>query len=105
MTTPTYQTLRQAIVDRKQVTCTYNGLVRHVCPHAIGEGKNGTPMLFSYQFGGMSSKGPLPPPGDWRCMAVSDVKDVTVTSGDWHTGTGHSRPQSCVKRIDVEVPY
>jgi hypothetical protein len=97
-----YQVLRDAIVNKRQVTCTYRGLAREICPHVIGTGKDGHEMVLSYQFGGRSSSG-LPSGGEWRCMRVDEMSQVSSRAGPWHTGDNHSRPQTCVKDIDVEV--
>ena len=99
-----YQFLRDAIVHKRQVVCTYKGLRREVCPHVVGVGKDGREMVLSYQFAGQSSKG-LPPGGEWRCMRVADISDATSRTGQWHTGDNHSRPQMCVKIIDVEIQF
>ena len=68
----------------------------------IGVGKDGSEMVLSYQFAGQSSKG-LPAGGEWRCMRVADINDATTRIGEWHTADNHSRPQTCVKLIDLEV--
>lgn len=99
-----YAVLRDAIVNKKQVSCTYRNLVREICPHVIGRGKNGREMVLSFQFGGQSSKG-LPPGGEWRCLQVDEITGAQSRAGQWHTGDNHNRPQSCVKDIDVEVAY
>ena len=99
-----YAVLRDAIVNKKQVTCTYQGFVREICPHVIGRGKNGEAMVLSFQFAGQSSSG-LQPGGQWRCMKVDDITGVQARNGPWHTGDNHNRPQTCVKDIDVEVDY
>lgn len=96
-----YDQLKSAIIRKQQVVCTYHGLRREMCPHVIGDGKAGSKVL-SYQFGGESSSGELP---QWRCMNVSDIADVVVRDGKFHTADTHSRPQSCVKIIDAEVQY
>ena len=38
-------------------------------------------------------------------MAVDEMLNVEVIARNWHTSANHSRPQSCVKQIDVEVAY
>ena len=98
-----YAVLRQAIVERKQVVCDYGGYPREICPHVIGM-KNGREQALVYQFGGDSSSG-LPKGGEWRCMPISGISNATLRDGPWHSGTGHSQPQTCVDEIDVEVPY
>jgi len=98
---PSYTTLRQAIIDRRQVTLFYAGYSRECCPHAIGT-KNGKEHVLVFQFAGGSSKG-LPPGGEWRCMKVATVSQVTTAIGPWRTGTGHTRPQTCIDNIDVDT--
>ena len=61
-----YSVLRDAIINKMQVTCTYHGHPRELCPHVIGT-KNDVRHVLSFQFGGTGST-PLPPDGDWRCM-------------------------------------
>ena len=55
-----------------------------------------------FQFAGSSSSG-LPPGGEWQCMDIAAISNVSVADGPWHTGYGHSRPQTCVKSVDVEI--
>jgi hypothetical protein len=99
----TYSTIRQAIEDQKQVVATYRGLVREVCPHAIGT-KGGREQAIVFQFAGESSQG-LPDGGEWRCLAIDGLSDVSVRSGEWHTGTNHSQPNTCIDEVDVEVAH
>lgn len=100
----TYQTLREAIVKKKHVRCRYHGFSREICPHVIGLGKGGEEKVLTFQYGGGSSRGALPPGGQWRCMEVAEISNVEVFDGDgWRTGRSHLRPQTCVKDIDVEV--
>lgn len=98
-----YQQLRAAIASKKPVRVRFKGTDRDVCPHVIGF-KNGSEKLLTYQFAGYSSSG-LPPGGEWRCMGIGDISNVTVIEGKWHTGTGHSRPQTCVDEVDLEVDF
>jgi hypothetical protein len=88
---------------RQQVICTYEGHQRFVCPHVIGT-KNGKHHVLTWQFAGGSSSG-LPPGGQWRCMQIDKVMGAAAQVGDWHTGKRHTKPQTCVDQIDVEVAY
>lgn len=103
MSSEAYQVFRQAVVEKKQVVCTYHGLQREVCPHTLGY-TNGREQALTFQFAGKSSSG-LPPGGEWRCMKLSEVKSAVLRDGPWHTAPDHSRPQTCVKQIDVEVAF
>lgn len=103
MSSATYQIFRQAIVNKQQIVCNYNGLYREVCPHTLGL-TNGREQVLSFQFAGQSSKG-LPPGGEWRCMKLDDVTDAKIKDGPWHTNSKHTRPQTCVKQVDIEVDH
>ena len=101
--TTVYTELRNAIQNKQQVSCIYHGLPREICPHVIGT-KNGQSKVLAYQFGGRSSRG-LPPDGEWRCMFVDEITNVSVANGEWYTAENHSKPQTCVDEIDLEVAY
>ena len=101
-----YATIRTAILEKKQITATYQGRYREMCPHVLGM-THGEPHALLYQFGGESSSG-LEPDGsgnNWRCVFVDQMEDVEMHDGDWHTAPNHSRPQSCVATIEVEVQF
>ena len=99
-----YMLVRQAIINKDQVVASYNGHHREMSPHAIGK-KNGREQALFYQFGGTSSSG-LAAPGsgdNWRCIPIDGLSGVSTKEGPWHTAPNHSRPQTCVDEIDVEV--
>ena len=100
----TYELLKQAIFNMQQVIATYNGFRREMCPHALGF-KNGIAHCLFYQFGGQSSSGPIIPGSvqNWRCIPVDGLSEVIIQNGPWHTGTRHSRRQTCIDLVDVEV--
>ena len=104
MPSPTFDLFRDAIRNRQQIVCTYQGIPREICPHAVGW-KRGVEHAMTFQFGGLTSQGWLPPNGDWRCMVLSQVRNATVRDGPWHTGTNHSRRQQCVDQIAAEIDY
>jgi hypothetical protein len=98
--------LRDAILNKRQVLATYNGYYREMCPHVLGR-KRGRAQALFYQFGGTSSSG-LAPAGsmdNWRCIPVERLEGITVRDGDWYSAANHSRPQTCVDEIDVEVAF
>ena len=105
MSGPVYSLLRSAILNRQQVFATYHGKPREMCPHAIGA-KNGGEHVLVYQFGGISNT-PLKADGshdNWRCLTIAELSGVTVRDGPWHTAIrGHSRRETCIDLIDVEV--
>ena len=93
--------ISDAVRNKKQVTCVYQGLYRKICPHTIGW-KNGQAKVWGFQFGGESSNG-LPDNGEWRCMFIAGITDLAVQDGEWHTRDDYDREQSCIDDIDAEV--
>ncbi len=96
----TYALVRRAIEERRQVDATYGGHRRRMCPHVIGT-RDGEPRALFFQFAGGSGRG-LPPGGDWRCLLLDGLSEVSLRDGAWHSRP-HSQPQSCVAEVDLEV--
>jgi hypothetical protein len=94
-----YALFRQAIVAEQQVTCTYEGRRRELCPHIIGRNKSGEETVLAWQFAGESS-GPLP---QWRCLRLANVRDARARPGSWHEGGSHKSAQTCVTDIDLDI--
>lgn len=117
-----YQIVRNAILNKQQIVAVYHGYPREMCPHVVGikrgkpatMGKRGRPgrpatddeaHALLYQFAGGSQSGlqPAGSPANWRCVKISELQNVAARPGPWHTAPNHSRPQTCVDQIDVEV--
>ena len=102
----TYLMIRDAIIRMKIVEGYYDQRWRIMCPHAIGT-KRGREQALFYQFAGDSSS-PLGAPGspdNWRCMPIAGLSQVRVVDGDWHSAANHSRRNTCLDWVDVEVGY
>lgn len=97
-----YQSVRAAMEARLPVVCIYQGYEREICFHCIGYGIDGGEKALGFQYAGGSSKG-LPPGGQWRCLNLDQLESVRSKEGGWHSGQGHSKPQSCVKEVHFEV--
>jgi len=99
-----YDVVRNAILNKQQVVASYQGHIREMCPHVIGT-KSGREQALFYQFGGSSSSGPIVPGSmkNWRCIPIDGLTGISAQNGEWHSGVNHSRPQTCVDDIDVEV--
>lgn len=106
MTSAVFQLIERAMRERKIVLATYDGHPREMCPHTLGH-KHGREKALFYQFGGSSRSGALAPdgsPANWRCAFLDQLQDVSLLDGPWHTAIGgHSRPQTCVDDITLEV--
>lgn len=97
----TYALFAQAIAERKQVLCRYDGYARELCPVILGH-SDGHEVALVYQFAGDSKSG-LPPQGQWKCLRLAKASDVQLRDGPWRAGASHNRPQSCVDDVDLDV--
>jgi hypothetical protein len=75
-----------------------------MCPHILGT-TDGVEKCLFYQFGGDSSGGiVVGSDQNWRCITVSELQNVKLVSGDWHSAKNYTRrPATCVADIDVQV--
>jgi hypothetical protein len=71
-----------------------------MCPHVIGT-KGGQARALFFQFGGSSERG-LDPAGDWRCLPLDGLTEVSLHDGRWRT-KAHWQPQSCIDEVDLEI--
>jgi hypothetical protein len=99
MPSTTYILFRNAILAEQQVTCTYGGGFRELCPHIIGTNKSGEEVVLAWQFAGESS-GKLP---QWRCLKLANVENARTRDGSWHEGGSHRTVQTCVTDIDLDI--
>ena len=88
-------------MNKRQVRATYQGRLREMCPHALGT-KNGRPQALFFQFAGESNRG-LQPGGDWRCLPLDGLTDVSLHRGPWYSDDRYRQTQTCVDEIDVAV--
>ncbi|HZT87816.1 MAG TPA: nucleotidyltransferase substrate binding protein [Stellaceae bacterium] len=97
----TYRLFEQAMAERKQVVCLYDGYRRELCPIILGHSQ-GEEKALTYQFEG-EAKEPLPPGGQWKCLWLSGVSEVQLRDGPWRTGSRHMKKQTCVEIVDLDV--
>jgi hypothetical protein len=97
----TYRSFEQAMSERKQIICMYDGRLRKLCPVILGHSR-GEEKALTYQFGGESRSG-LPRGGEWRCLFLSNISDVQLRKGRWYTGDSHQQPSGCVEVVDLDV--
>ena len=98
---PIYDLFARAIIERRQIVCVYEGHPRELCPIILGHSR-GEEKALTFQFGGSSNSG-LPPGGQWRCLWLTKVREVTLRGGPWHSGSSHTQPQGCVEIVDLDV--
>lgn len=105
MSSPTYQLLRNAIITKQNVSADYKGYHRIMTPHTLGY-KDGKEKCLLYQFDGQSSSASVFPeksPANWRCVFIDELSNVATTGGALHTCQTHTKKQTCVDDVDVEL--
>lgn len=99
-----YLVLRKCVQNKTSVSFVYKDHVRICSPHALGT-TGGKERVLVYQYGGTSSQG-LPAGGEWRCIDIENISKLSTRPEDsWHTSDRHTRQQTCVKSVDVEVNH
>ena len=97
--------VRAAIIQRRPITALYRGRRRLLCPHLLGWNRHRRLQVLCYQYGGDSESG-LKPAGasdNWRCLAVENLSQVELLDGPWQTAENHSRPQTCIEEVELDV--
>ena len=97
--------VRAAIVHRRPIAALYRGHRRLLCPHLLGWNKHRRLQVLCYQYGGDSESG-LQSAGasdNWRCLAVENLSHVELLDGPWQTAENHSRPQTCIEDVELDV--
>ena len=99
-----YELIRSSLISRKPVSAMYKGKPRLFCPHVLGRNRNDVPYALCYQFGGESKSGLVsgPSPDNWRCICIEKLTQVELIEGSWHSPGTHSRPQSCIAKIEYD---
>ena len=101
MSSQAYELFAEALIERRQISCLYDGYRRELCPVILGHTK-GQEAALVYQFAGESKSG-LPPGGQWKCLRLAKVSQVRLKDGPWFAGDSHQRAQACVEVVDLDV--
>ena len=106
MNSNTYEIVRKAIIEKKQIVAEYQGHKREMCPHVIGK-KYGKNQALFHQYGGTSASGNIVQGSkkNWRCIKIDELRIVEVRDGEWHSFSYHTKRHTCVDEVDVEVDY
>lgn len=97
--------VRAAIIHRLPIAALYRGRGRLLCPHLLGWNRHRRLQVLCYQYGGDSETG-LQPAGaadNWRCLAVENLSQVELLEDPWQTAENHSRPQTCIDEVELDV--
>ena len=100
-----YNTIKNAIQSKQSLTLTYQGRVRKVCPHAIGL-KNGKEQALFYQYGGSSKSGiSSNPVENWLCISLDGISNIIKNNDAFVSSGNHSKQNTCIDKIDLEISY
>jgi hypothetical protein len=97
--------IRAAIIHRQPIAALYRGRRGLLCPHLLGWSRCRRLQVLCYQYGGDSQSG-LKPAGasdNWRCLTVENLSQVELLDGPWQTAENHSRPQTCIEEVELDV--
>jgi hypothetical protein len=97
-----YTLIRQAALDTQCLTGTYQGIIRHFAPYAVGRDYQGEDNVLAFQYAG-GSRRRLSPGGQWRSFRVDGLGDLRINDDPWPDGEDNGRPNSCVTEVDVEA--
>ncbi len=100
MPSQTYVLFAQAMAARRPVACLYQGHPRAICPIILGH-SDGAEKALTWQFAGSGSQGAVS--GQWKCLALAEVSNAQIIDAPWRAGQQHSRAQTCVKNVDLDV--
>ena len=100
-----YRLVWTAVQRRQPIEATYQRRLRLFCPHRLGRNANGQLRVVCYQYGGDSQSGlePMGSPANWRCVVLEKLSRVKLLEDVWSTAPNHSRPGSCVTKVDIDV--
>jgi hypothetical protein len=100
-----YELVWTAVASRKPIEADYQGRHRLLCPHRLGRNGEGQLRVLCYQFGGESQSGleRVGSPANWRCVALEKLSRVSLVDDHWRTAPNHSRPSSCVAKVDIDA--
>jgi hypothetical protein len=97
-----YEVIRSSVLNKHCLTAVYEQRIRHFSPHCLGKNRDGGFSVLAFQYGGQSSK-LLPPEGQWRCFGLQSLTGIHINADNWHTGHDHDRPNTCVRKVDVDA--
>ncbi|MBV9157318.1 MAG: hypothetical protein JO097_13725 [Acidobacteriaceae bacterium] len=100
-----YRLVWTAVARKRPIEALYRGYPRLLCPHRLGQNREGQLRVLCYQYGGESESGlqPAGSPANWRCLALEKLSRVRLLEDAWRTAPNHSRPASCVIDADIDA--
>jgi len=95
--------IREVIIERRSLTCTYDKCTRFFSPHILGRDADGRECVIGFQYAGKRPGGPLPPEGEWCCFYLDGIDRLHVNPDRWTAGPLAGRPIERVRKVDVRA--
>jgi hypothetical protein len=103
MASANYRIIFKAIQKKELLLFDYKGFPRIAYAHVLGH-TNGEEKVLVFQVAGQSSQGLSSPEGVWRCPRVAEITSLrAIADNDFRGGRSHTRRNSCVKDVDIDV--
>lgn len=105
---PEWDTLEEALRQRRPVELTYHGRRRTVSPHALGW-KNNRALLLAYQSAGQTTTAAhlADPRRRWRNFFVDEIDDAAPAgpAGTWESADNYdaSRPFNAIDHLSIAI--
>jgi hypothetical protein len=95
-----YVLIKQAMEEKKQLSCQYKGYTRNFCPYVLGRNKHGKERVLALLVRN-TPEGPIT--GGWECLEMESVWIVKVEEGAWLAAPAGARPDCGFETVDVDV--
>lgn len=100
MSSRSFDLIKKAIVEKKQLTLQYHGYTRNMCPYVLGFNKNNKEralaLLVRNTPSGWLAAG-------WECLDLDHVWKVEFAEGDWVAAPEGPRPDCEMVKVDIDV--
>lgn len=100
MSTRSYELIKQAIEQKKQLSLQYHGYTRTLCPYVLGTNKIGKERALALLVRNTPS-GPLA--GGWECLDLDHVWNVKFAEGAWVAAPSGDRPDCDIPNVAIDV--
>jgi len=97
-TAATVAIIKRAIEARVCLSGKHVAFRVRFAPHALGRDKLGRPIVFAFEYGGMTLG-----QAHWMWLAVHRLRDLQPTVDPWRSGSLESRPQFEPSEIEAAV--
>jgi hypothetical protein len=91
---------KQAMEQKKQLSCQYKGYTRNICVYVLGFNKNGKERALALLVRNTPS-GPIP--GGWECLELESCWNVKFEEGVWLAAPADARPDCDIAQVEVSV--